>query len=558
MKKFLLTVLLILLPMKSGLTAKPAPVSQPVLRPVTRPAATRPVVYTIDCADGIAISPWIRGQTRGSRPPTEAKFSLPKTLEISRGASLRGMADGLFADTYNWKTRSGYYVGDRGQPNLPVLQFLREARDLNAAVFLTVNIRGIGNDYSWDFLYTNRKLEVLKTLAADWVRYTNNILQHYDLNHPPTAGEDLRIYNEIANWETKSNYNRILKMGEDRTEKVLYWEIGNEPEVQYGPIEILSPIEYRNRYVAIISVMRAQDPSIKVGPCVTLGRVWDNDTKKMVINPQLKAVLDCPAPVDFISYHPYGSMGTVSGVKELETYLHDIKANQTAARNYICNAIKAGGRDPAKIDLVASEWNPSHHKSVSQPAERRMAQALAVVETIFTFAELKLKAAHYFIYPADIRSGTELVGYKAFKGLMQWMGDVLLDSYTDGDLFRVYTTRDTKTGQVAIWGLNFSNESSRTASLRLINLNLADRDVVIWTLGNLKGSTTLTDTNEPGQPATIDWKSNPVVKFDPSAFMLTVPKSTIRVMVIGPKPKPTTTTATTTATATAATTMKAH
>ena len=60
---------------------------------------------------------------------------------------------------------------------------------------------------------------------------------------------------------------KLLLPGESPTSKVTYWEIGNEPEDNYGVYYPLSPADYAARYKTISSAMVAQDPTIKVGPC---------------------------------------------------------------------------------------------------------------------------------------------------------------------------------------------------------------------------------------------------------------------------------------------------
>ena len=84
-------------------------------------------------------------------------------------------------------------------PPLTTLEFLRQARDQNAQVVLTANVRGIGTSRmgDGDFQYTDNSVGTLASLAADWVRYTNYIVQNYRQGDTISVPGDAAILNAL-------------------------------------------------------------------------------------------------------------------------------------------------------------------------------------------------------------------------------------------------------------------------------------------------------------------------------------------------------------------------
>jgi hypothetical protein len=169
-----------------------------------------------------------------------------------------------------------------------------------------------------------------------------------------------------------------------------------------------------------------------------------------------------------------------------------------------------------------------------------MAHALGSVETVFSFARLGLKAAHYWIWPAHRFDGTEYPVYKAFEKLRDDMGDTIVSTYTATDT-RVYTTRDSKTGQLAVWGLNFNNDSDSTLNLSLQGL-AGNEKIQLLTLGALNGKTSLFSSNlasDMGGPThDVDWRSTDLTGTNLSNYQLTLPSATVSVLLVSPVPEP--------------------
>ena len=254
--------------------------------------AAQPIAaITINASGGTSFSPNILGQC----PTTGCGDDAAWALNVSYNTSVRGVAGGLDADTYNWQDLSGANVGGtcNGQ-DWTTLNFLRGARDHNASPLFTANVRGIGTGLWSSFAYTDTSASTLATVASQWVRYTNYILQNYRQGDT-LSPSDAAIMSNVS-WGAGDD--TLLARGEAATPKVTYWEVGNEPENTSGIYYNIAPADYVSRYKTISAAMVGQDATIKVGPC-TSGA-----------NAQLAAVLADPAAqVNFVSYHPYEQRG---------------------------------------------------------------------------------------------------------------------------------------------------------------------------------------------------------------------------------------------------------
>jgi hypothetical protein len=101
--------------------------------------------------------------------------------------------------------------------------------------------------------------------------------------------------------------------------------------------------------------------------------------------------------------------------------------------------------------------------------------------------------------------------------------DAILSTYTTTDT-RVYTTRDSKTGKLALWRLNFSNDNDATLDVALQGLS-GNEKVQLLTLGALNGRTTLFSSNlasDMGGPThEVDWRSADLTGTDLSYYQVT-------------------------------------
>ncbi len=439
--------------------------------------------------------------------------------ELTGGnSSIRGVAGGSFAEVYDWKTHEG--VNPRGN----TLEYLRAARDLNSEPIITINVHGVAGEVSdfSNFSYTDTSIAGRVAHAEDWVRYVNGVLPAYRQGDSvPTS--DQNILNDIT-WSSKQ-----LAPGEAAVSKVTYWEIGNEPGGPRGGFQ-LSNAEYKERYRQITSAMLAVDPTIKVGATATLVR--GDQPISSVIN-------DLSLPIDFIVYHPYDNMGLkfdevlndpTPDIAGLESRLRGsgdrIRNEHAISQGFLVNA----GRDPNQVEHVLSEWNPMSY--LHYTAQSSQAMALASAESIFTMADLNIRAANIWgtlVY--DSHLDAEFPVTKLFRKMSEHMGDTLIDQYKVGNL-HVYTVIDSETGIVTVWGLNFSDSEDASLVMSLSNLDMDEVDVMGMTLKHLTRDTSLLDISGlSGSP--IDWVEGALAGFDPGLFTLDVPQASIRLLVIG-------------------------
>jgi alpha-L-arabinofuranosidase len=340
-------------------------------------------------------------------------------------------------------------------------------------------------------------------------------------------------------------------VGEAPTPKVRYWEIGNEPRVGLTssykitnsytflapgrPVDSTHKYDYHTRYASMTAAMKAIDPTIKVGPCLqSATAITEKEILNTVLNKQANGQY---LPLDFISYHPYQRMMDVTTAPEISTFMQGIYDVQKGYVDNLRSMVAASGRNANSVELISSETNVSYFLVNDTAQEGQMAHALGSTETVFSFARLGLSAAHYWLWPVNQFDGTEYPIHKAYEGLRDHMGDTLVSTYTNGNT-RLYTTRDSQTGEIAVWGLNFSNDTDASLKLALSGLNLTGYDATRMTLGATSGPTTLFSTNFPGGAMDVDWTSTNLGNINTSSYPLTLPAATISVLVLKPAAVP--------------------
>src|SRR4051794_5151052 len=81
---------------------------------------------------GTSFNPGVHGQAAPDLAINrgDEQVGIPKALAVSNGSSIRGIAGGLEAELFNWKTRNN-------SPRPGTLDFLRYARDRKADLFIT-------------------------------------------------------------------------------------------------------------------------------------------------------------------------------------------------------------------------------------------------------------------------------------------------------------------------------------------------------------------------------------------------------------------------------------
>lgn len=515
--------------------------------------ATTPVSINVNQL-GTPFSEGVRGQATPAinqfRPGAELGNIM--AFQISQGSSIRGVAGGSEAEDYDWETRNG-------DARDTTLDYLRDARDYNADLVITTNMIGITaatptSAQPGARTYTDTSIATVSQLAADWVRYTNIIAQTYHQGDTITNPDDSRIMNSLLWTGTVPGdvHDLLPAPGEAPLPKVTYWEIGNEPRVPLTTAyqitnspTFLTPnhapdsthlYDYEQRYASMTAAMLAVDPTIKVGPCIqSATAVTEKELLNSILDKQSNGAY---LPMDFISYHPYQKLDTTQPVSTIESYLQGVYAGQKAYVDNLHAMISASGRDPNSIELISSETNVSNYTTNGTVQEAQMAHALGSVETVFSFARLGLSAAHYWLWPSDQFDGTQFPVYKAYQGLQAHMGDTLLNSFSQGNT-RLYTTRDSKSGEIAVWGLNFSNDTDAQMALTLLGMDASKYTAKLMILESTVGPTTLFSTNlasyMPGGPSDdVNWVTQNLTGANFSNYSLTLPAATISVLVFDP------------------------
>ncbi len=476
-------------------------------------------------------------------------------FNMSKPSLMRGIAGGLDADTYDWRVyNSGSKWGATAWGTLvTTLDYLRRCRDTRSEPLLTANIFGGGytnesgtmicqfdnftNRYNPGGWGTNAVTGTAAQLAADWVRYCNLIVPAYRqgqedlIGHDPNFNatdnaENLRVYNSLALGGNWAGRDVLLTNGEPAVPRVVWWEIGNEPEVDLAADSTLvnqhvipDKYVYRDRYRIIATAMKAVDASIRTGPCITsayngnewLGRVAE----------------DTNAPMDFVGIHPYYSSIKVNWPNPTNMTTALLNIGRVLSDNFRNTALTisnyAGptrfGTKPEgwfwNVPLVASEYNPVNWDATST-IQRSTAAGLGLVEHCFRFAHpnratndlQSLLGANYWENPSGRVALTN-----AFEALRDFAGDVILENPYPGPQpipdfgpmdapMRIYVTRQTNGGnQVHVWALNFSEDTDLAANLIFTNLPFTVRQVIQRTFARPGAENSLTNSTGLGWTA---------------------------------------------------------
>ncbi len=458
------------------------------------------------------------------------------------GAAITGVAGGLLAETFDWQTQEGV--------PWPTLQVLRNIRDYGNEPLFIVNMRGTGTHstpYSvGGFTFNNTSVDMLSGLAAKWVRYTNFILPSLYAGTPVSGlpSTDQGILNQISNFGDPSNV--LPAAGETAVPTVKYWIIGNEPEISVGGKKFTnrwnelppwnnnnwSTTEYVNRYKTITAAMKAVDPTIKVGPGM-LGSV------DMTVAPLLQST----ATIDFWAYHSYGSIQSATTTSQREAALRNVRANQINTYNAQRNAFTAAGRDPNSVEYMVTEWNPADpNNDPGGNVAKTMYQGLAFADTVFTFAGLGITKANYWglMQNDDGYHGWVWPMASAWEALNQNMGDTLVKSIVDdANNRRVYVTKDSQTGKVVVWGLNFSNSNDTSIALSLNGMEIAPDAIYSVLSGGANGTLlSFNDKTDPNGWDTVIWRDQSLTNFNAANFNFSIPHASIVMLELQAVPEP--------------------
>ena len=239
----------------------------------------------------------------------DGAFDTPQTVTqlTSMGTRAVRIPGGSRSDDYHWVTNKS--VTDNITWATSLANFIHVMTNANVQAMTTVNY-GTGS--------TNE--------AAAWVAY---------VNASTTSTQPLGLDANGFNWQTAGYWASLraaARLGTDDGKNFLrlsrsaplgfkYWEIGNE---EYGSWEIDSnsvahdPYTYALRALDYISLMKAVDPTIKIGVVVTPGEdSYANNTSHPAYNPRTGLTHNGWTPVllatlaskgvkpDFVVHHRY-------------------------------------------------------------------------------------------------------------------------------------------------------------------------------------------------------------------------------------------------------------
>ncbi len=474
-------------------------------------------VPTIDVRQSTPFDVWVRGQCPYRQI---SSTDYVKLWGLNHGSLARGLAGGLDADTYDWRDTSSGSTWGLGGGAFSTLQFLQYARDYQSDPMITANVFGGGYLDAANSNVFVCQVNNPEGLAADWVRYTNFIVQNYRQGEEAAmTGEDLRVYNSIVNWGSKP---KLLAPAEGAVSPVKYWEIGNEPEVP-GILPMLtnhylSPADYRDAYKRVSQAMLGVDSTLKFGPCLT--NPADPNSQWL---PTLAA--DPAAQIDFVSYHPYYSgiksnwnnpAGITTGLRVMKDTLNKSSA---AIRSVMAQAQRTN------VGLVASEWNPVNWDA-GGVLQRSVANALGVAETVFMFAEDGVQGSTFWEQPQAKLGPSDM-----FAALRDYMGDTLVANMESMGLaskeftWRIYVTRNAADETtLMVWGLNFNDEAAVPVELSFPYARFDSG--VLRRYGNPAGDTALMTSSG------MVWTQEAVSGIDMQRFTFTLQDAEAAVLIL--------------------------
>lgn len=285
-------------------------------------------------------------------------YDTPTTISLLQEMGTHGLRGpgGSLSDEYNWVTDEN--IGGNYQWPTSFASFLHVATNIGAQTIITVNY-GTGSS----------------NMAAAWVAYANGAA---------TNTRSLGVDPFGTNWQTVGYWAALrgaARLGTDDGKNFLrisrsaplafkYWEIGNEC---YGGWETDSnavahdPYTYATRANGYLQMMRAVDPTIKLGVVVAPGEdSYINNTNHAVTNPRtglkhygwtpvlLATLKGLGAMPDYAIHHVYPEYtGQESDPLLLQTSI-SWPSDAADLRQQISDYIGAGGTN---IELLCTENN---------------------------------------------------------------------------------------------------------------------------------------------------------------------------------------------------------
>ncbi|HEV8444052.1 MAG TPA: hypothetical protein VGQ27_11260 [Steroidobacteraceae bacterium] len=334
----------------------------------------------------------------------DSNLGTAQTQSLLAAAGIRAirLPGGSLSDEYHWRTNTnldhdsiaGRWTWGAGFDKSSSL-----VTGLNAKAMITVNY-GTGTPQE----------------AAAWVAYANfpaaggaNVTLGPDSPAPgttalPTPGSydwktaqtwaDLRAATPLA---TDDDHMNFLRLGRSAPFGFKYWEIGNE---NYGGWESdlqtpkQDPATYATRAANYMRLMKAVDPTIKIGVVVETGNQYNNWTATVL---GTLAGLGAGARPDFVIYHRYDG---APGQENDATLLGKAASwpNDAAdLRNQITTAF--GATAGANIEIIVTENNSVYSNPGKQSTS--LVNGLYLADSVANVMQTEIRGLFWW----DIRNG---------------------------------------------------------------------------------------------------------------------------------------------------------
>ncbi len=348
-------------------------------------------------------------------PMWDSALDTPQTLTVltNMGACALRFPGGSDSDDYHWVYDR--QDNDNWSWSTSLANFIHVVTNLNGVSMITLNY-GTGS--------TNE--------AAAWVAYVNASTSSTQSLGADAAGTNWRTAGYWASLRAsaplgKDDGRNFLRISRLAPLGFKYWEIGNE---LYGSWETDSnsvahdPYTYALRARDYISLIKAVDPTVKIGVVVTPGEdSYANNTNHPVVNPRTAKTHNGWTPVllatlksegvtpDFLIHHRYAQNPggeDDAGLLQSSTGWASDAAN---LRQQISDYVGAGGTN---VELVCTENN-----SVSSNPGK---QSTSLVNGLFKADSLAQLMQTEFngLFWWDLRNGSDATGGNNSPSLYGW------------------------------------------------------------------------------------------------------------------------------------------
>jgi hypothetical protein len=400
---------------------------------------------------------------------------LPAALNAS-GVQLLRYPGGSYADAYQWTDHfnsQGYQAANSDFAN-----FARVLQQSSSAGMVTVNY---GSSIGYNAPGSPQA-------AAAWVAYANASPNNRTVLGKDSTGRDWFTAGYWASLRTAAplrvddGYN-YLRMGQKQPVGVKYWEVGNEifgngyystslnwemdlNSTASGAARVgnsaLSPTIYGTRFVQFASLMKAVDPTIKVGAVLT-GPNETGDVSDPARNWNRNVLTAAGSAIDFGVVHFYPSNTAANPSQLLNA--PGTKFPNTMAR-LRSDVQTYTGRDPNSVEYHITEFgnfgdtptNPQRLTYVATTYATAMAQG-------FSSAEYLEMSANGFLNDSTLAPGPAYFALQSVAPLLGKGGTLLTTSSSSSTLDAFACLRADGLYAITLINKNQSAAESCTVSL---------------------------------------------------------------------------------------------